>query len=221
MVGNLLQNVLIRKKLFGIEDLSEIIIMTPIRDIYEKVLSRYKLIERLTNGWWNHKRIQLKEKKISFVKISQGHAVLDTLNCFDTAKKVILLGFCGGNSDFLEIGDVICPNDASSREGVVKRNFNFNFVGVKQGKLMHVNTFCEQNEFFLNLVKTNKISCVDMETFFLYSECLRKNIECCSLLITTDLLATRPFYLTDQNDFKKVHNAYRTFEEAVSYVVKN
>jgi hypothetical protein len=58
-----------------------------------------------------------------------------------------------------------------------------------------------------------------METFLLYKRCEKQKIKCVSILIATDLPYVKPFYTIDDTDEKKVKEAYKKVEEAITNAV--
>ena len=212
-------NPIIRKKLFGTDKLSEIVILTPIKDLFLGLFMGHEAIEERKHCWWTNKDIDIFGKRISFIKIPPGNAIIDAIASLDSPKLVFLIGYCGGISANLNIGDLVWVKKAVFLNNSFLSGFKISDSNVKKTILYHVDTFCEQNQEFISSLKKKEINCIDMETFLLYKRCEKRKIKCVSILIATDLPYVKPFYTIDDTDEKKVKEAYKKVEEAITNAV--
>ena len=212
---NLLRNDRIRKRFFGTSEISPVVILTPITALYDIFESYPKVNE--TKGWWQQKEVVLNKKKTSLIKIPQGNSVIDVIESLDEIEKVIFMGYAGGLSNNVDIGNILCPHTAlfENLSGYRTNTQNFNGYNVNEGKVMLTNSFFEQDQQFIDMAKSNNVVGVDMETYLVYSRCNAKNILVDSFLIVTDLIDKKQFYMTTDEDLSLVDKSYKPLEELV------
>jgi nucleoside phosphorylase len=208
---------------FGTNSFSDIIIVTPITSIYESLFKNQEKIKE-SCGWWKIKSLKINSKQIDIAKIPQGNSIVDFLNCLPDCKKIILVGYAGGNSEISQIGDIIIPSRAHlTNHFSYSHNFSTNEIEdseimdllYKNDSVFHVQTLTEQDYLFINNVKEKGISCVDMETGLLYSESNKIGHDAISFLIITDLIDQKPFYETENSDFEIISKSFVKTEKLI------
>jgi hypothetical protein len=204
----------IRKTLFGTECIADKVILTPLSEIFHNTLVDIP-VESESFGWWNVKNLRFGNGLVSYIKFPQGYAVIDALSAANMhGSKAILLGYAGGNSEMVNIGDVLCPTSAHNGDFAYYSSLPLPF-SPKVGSLAHSNTFYEQDDQFIEQMRRDNHSCVDMETFLFYMHADRLGIKAASALVISDLVDSRPFYMVDEADKESVRKSFHFFDTII------
>ncbi|MBU0460888.1 MAG: hypothetical protein KJ771_08855 [Nanoarchaeota archaeon] len=206
---------LIRRTLFGRETLSDIVILTPITDIYNNLFQSHELV-RQTKGWWYSKDFRAENRLISFVKTPQSYPIVDAVRALDSPEKVFFVGYAGGNSNKVEVGEVMCPQEAVSDTYIARMTnqacINYN---INHGRILLVHNLLGQDDSLIERMKKEHIHAVDMETYIVYSECNRRGIDVASFLVITDLIDTKPFYMIGPEEYTLVRRSYEGIKNMI------
>ncbi len=219
----MLQKEKVRYTFFGREDISKRVIITPLSSLYNSLFEEYPAAKE-THGWWNSKDIGVDGKSISVLKVPQGYSILDALASLESPEKIVLMGYAGGNSGKVGIGSIVYPTSALRGDALVNVQEPMEREipdSVHKGKLIHADTFLEQDEKFIERMHQEGISCVDMETFLLYSAARKNNYGAHSFLIISDLIDKKPFYEASLSDMEKIRSSYGPLEKLVVNAAKN
>jgi hypothetical protein len=211
---------LIRRTLFGRETLSDIVILTPITDIYNNLFQSFELVYQ-AKGWWHSKDLWVENRSISFVKTPQSYPIVDAVLALDSPENIIFVGYAGGNPDEVEVGEIMCPKEAVSEDDIAKMT-NQACMGynVNHGRTLLVQNLLGQDDSLVERMKKEHIQAVDMEAYLVYSECNRRSIDVASFLVITDLIGTKPFYMIGPEEYSLVRRSYEGIKNMICGAIK-
>ncbi len=174
----------IRKLWFGVDKIELPLLVTPLPGIKQELLRSYELQQEL-GGWYNPSVISLNNNSYLLMEVPRGRASEDIAKAIESSKPVYMLGYGGGLSPDLQIGDIVQDSD--------------NSVFILEFRRVRIQTV----DGLLDKKYSEDSEVVDMENDF-----YKKHLDNYSgYFVVSDLPHSRPFFNITQLDKRKIRQS--------------
>jgi len=224
----------IGKVFFGssTSDIKGTVVMTLGIPWFFKRLNKQKSIIKRSVGWWNLSVMRCDGSEVTLLSVGSGSSeVTDVIRLLTKfrCRNVVGIGLAGALRREIQIGDILVPtrcvrpsvSGARKTVGYSEELYSVyksgledfcikNKVSLHYGTLCTVDSVtCENSEFY-SYAKSQGLSAVDMETFYLYKEAIKAGLKVSSLHVISDNPIAHKSFLDDipENDIKRKRRVY-------------
>lgn len=196
--------------------------MTPISKLFENIYGQMFELEKL-DGWYKCAIGKSKtDRKIMAIKTYPGNSVVDPIISFNEEKPFIIhLGYCGGLSSSVDIGDIVVPvesyfaNDSRIYRSLFKNNMVMSVdKSIKLSRNITVESILREISSLENILPNT--SSVDQETSYLYRESVGLSL---SMMIVSDLPLRMPFYTIGKTETQKIENGIKKSIATINSII--
>jgi len=213
-------------------DIKGTVVMTLGIPWFFKRLNKQKSIIKRNVGWWNLSVMRCDGSEVTLLSVGSGSSevtdVIRLLTKFQ-CRNIVGIGLAGALRREIQIGDILVPtrcvtssvSGARKTVGYSEELYSVyksgledfctkNKVSLHYGTLCTVDSVtCENSEFY-SYSKSQGLSGVDMETFYLHKEAIKAGLKVSSFHVISDNPIAHKSFLDDipENDIKRKRRVY-------------
>ena len=202
------------KRIFGgISDIHPVILITPIKPIFDSILKRCITDEQeSTSGWFKIRNVFFRDLNITIIHAGPySQPLIDCLNFLnqfeENVQRILFCGLCGVAGEPEQIGRIVLPDfccsyaeDSRIRLGDINRRGNR-----KQNSCcISFDTLHQERMAILHDKSIESGTYIDLELFHVVKWAKAKRVQAFACLGVTDNVYEKPIWATDEQIPKKI-----------------